>query len=107
MRRLIRKMLSVVSRGQPEKPSSPPTGTQSPAVPARDTSPAYASVAIADAVAELCLPTGDSQLDKTHSMLIDCVQYGYVKAVRDAEGRLRFGLTQVGRDRILRFYGAI
>lgn len=75
-------------------------GLEDPAFPA-----GHVPVVPADAVAELAFPTGNPDLDFIHSTLIDCVQNGYLKAVRDDCGVLRFGMTRAGQDYVNRFLG--
>lgn len=52
----------------------------------RNTTP----VSIADAVAELCQPTGDEDMDFLYATLIDLLQKGHLKPARDKWGTLRF-----------------
>lgn len=65
----------------------------------------YAPVAAADAVAELAFPTMSVELDFIHETLIDCLQHGYLRAVRDNKGVLRFGITEAGREHVSKFLG--
>lgn len=64
----------------------------------------YKAVSVPDAVAELSHATGDDNLDHIHEVIIDCLQHGYLRAVQDDEGYLRFGITPAGRDRVNRFF---
>jgi hypothetical protein len=95
---LLKKLAAAVFPGTAERPS-PPTQNQSPAIPAgTDCTP----VSVPDAVAELSRPTGNSGLDHVHEMTIDCLQRGYLYAVRDPNDELRFAVTPAGKDYIKR-----
>lgn len=60
----------------------------------------FSVVSPADAIAELCFSTGDPGSDLINKILIDCVQQGYVTALRDDQGILRFMLSPVGNEGI-------
>jgi hypothetical protein len=101
MHPLIRKLLNVVSPSPPEI-SSPPTPAPSPA---QNAEPAYEPVVRADAIAELSFPSGDRDLDALHAALIDLIQGGFVNSVRGDDGQLRFGVTDLGKQKINEILG--
>lgn len=97
MLRHIRKILHAVFPGH-QVSSSPAIPRQSPALTAE---PDYIHVSVADAVSELCKPTGDITVDVLHSRLIDLIQRGFVISARDRrDGVLKFALTDTGRRRV-------
>lgn len=73
------------------------------AAPARNPSPApsaeivYVPVSRPDAIAELCLPTGEEQIDVLHTILIDLIQKNFIGAVRGPDQTLRYYATESGR----------
>jgi hypothetical protein len=69
--------------------------------------PALVGVVKADAIAELCMPTGDVQLDGIHVALIDLIQSGLIECVRDDAGNLRFGTTPAGKQRVQEILGEL
>lgn len=63
-------------------------------------------VGIADAVAELAVPTLDEDVDAVHGALIDLIQQGLVHVSRGTEdGKLRYGITQTGLSRVTELLG--
>lgn len=66
-------------------PSVPPVGTE------------YVPVTRPDAIAELCLPTGDEQMDSLHMILIDLIQKNFIGAVRFPDHTLRYYATDSGK----------
>lgn len=63
-------------------------------------------VGIADAVAELAVPTRDEDVDAIHAALIDLVQQGLVNVSRGTDdGKLRYGITKAGLSRVLGMLG--
>lgn len=99
---LLKKLADAVSHWAAAQ-SSAPTPQRSPALNART---GFTPVNIADAVAELSRPSGDDGLDHVHEMTIDCLQRGYLHAVRDPESsKLRFALTLEGKDYVKRMLG--
>lgn len=60
----------------------------------------YTPVAKADAIAELCHPTGDPMQDGTHIAVIDLIQDGLIDCVRNSEGGLRYTVTPLGKAKI-------
>lgn len=105
--RLLKKAAHAVSTALAVH-SSPPTQSRSPAraaleqsggsSPGADCTP----VSVPDAVAELSRPTGNTGLDHVHEMTIDCLQRGYLYAVRDPHNELRFLVTPAGKAYIKR-----
>lgn len=57
-------------------------------------------VGIADAVAELAVPTGIEDHDAVHEALIDLVQNGLIHVSRGQDGKLRYGITKAGLARV-------
>lgn len=92
-RRLLQRLLNVVSRyikvfGVAREP------IRSPACPAETV---WKVVDLPEAVAELCIPTGDAQLDYINVILIDLMQRGYIQAVKfNGDHCLRFMPTAAG-----------
>lgn len=66
----------------------------SPAPPAGTV---YVPVSRPDAIAELCLPTGEEQIDTLHMILIDLIQKNFIGAVRFPDQTLRYYATESGR----------
>jgi hypothetical protein len=96
--RLLKKLHDAVSTAIAVH-SSPPVRNQSLALTAgSDCTP----VSVPDAVAELSRPTGNPGMDHVHEMTIDCLQRGYLYAVRDPNDELRFAITPSGKDYIKR-----
>lgn len=67
--------------------------------------PAYEAVPIPDAIAMLAPPTGDIRTDSLNAILIDLVQGGFVKTVKDDTGQFRFEVTELGEARIRELQG--
>lgn len=68
--------------------------------------PGFQPVGIADAVAELAVPTEDEDADALHEALIDLIQQGLVHVSRGTEdGKLRYGITKVGLSRVIEMLG--
>ena len=104
--RLLKKAADAVSTALAAH-SSPPTQNPSLALTAPGISGGYypndcSPVSVPDAVAELSRPTGNMGLDHVHEMTIDCLQRGYLYAVRDPNDELRFAVTPAGKDYIKR-----
>lgn len=59
--------------------------------PARNAETVYIDVPSPDAIAILCQPTGSEQLDFIHSIIIDLIQMGLLKAVRTGNGDSAIG----------------
>jgi hypothetical protein len=98
--RLLKKLALAVSHWGAAQ-SSAPTQRQSLALPAATTS---VPVSVADAVAELSKPTGNENFDYIREMTIDCLQKGYVYAVRTPDG-FRFPLTEAGQNYVKKMLG--
>jgi hypothetical protein len=93
LRQLILKLLDLLDYEKPPAPVSVPVKV----VPGEEV---YTRVAKADAIAELCIPTGDPMQDGTHVAVIDLIQDGLVDCVRDSQGRLRYTVTPLGKAKI-------
>ena len=90
-RKLLRNAASRFLRGSPAAPDL----NQSPVSPAKTE---YVPVSKPDAISELCLPTGDEQLDNLHVILIDLLQRNFIAAVRmDEDQTLRYYATDSGK----------
>lgn len=92
----IRKLLrlhNAVSRLHPESHAAADLNP-SPASPARTE---YVPVSRPDAIAELCLPTGEEQMDALHMILIDLIQKNFIGAVRFPDQSLRYYATESGQ----------
>lgn len=51
---------------------------------------------VPEVIAELCIPSGDQRVDFVHSILIDLIQHGYIRAVRNVEKGLGYLATDEG-----------
>jgi hypothetical protein len=88
-RKLLRNATSRFLRGS----SAAPDLNQSPVSKAE-----YVPVSKPDAISELCLPSGDEQLDNLHVILIDLLQRNFIAAVRmDEDQTLRYYATDSGK----------
>lgn len=68
--------------------------------------PDFQPVGIADAVAELAIPTENEDTDALHEALIDLIQQGLVHTTRGTEdGKLRYGITKAGLRRVIEMLG--
>lgn len=93
--RKLTRLLNAASRSR-KGSSAAQELNQSPASNAGTT---YTEIGIPEAIAELCLPTGDEHLDYLHVILIDLVQKGFIQAVRVPEDtHLRYIATQAGKQ---------
>jgi hypothetical protein len=75
------------------------TGTQQP--PELEFQP----VAKPDAIAALAMPTGNLEIDGLNAALIDLLQNGFIRTVKDDAGELRFAVTDVGHAKIREILG--
>lgn len=79
----------------PSNPVSPaaPDSSQSPA------QPVYVPVSKPDAIAKLCIPTGDELMDEVHTVLIDLLQKDLIYAVcTEDDPMLRYSATSAGKQ---------
>jgi hypothetical protein len=101
LRQLILRLLDWLA---PEPEPKPPTNAEVALAKASQYigpgEEVYTRVAKADAIAELCIPTGDPMQDGTHVAVIDLIQDGLVDCVRDSQGRLRYTVTPLGKAKI-------
>ena len=83
-----------------ESPSGVSGAAPTPnASPAPNVNKAYIPVSKPDAIAQLCFPTGDEQLDYLHVILIDLVQKDLIGVVRtENDPTLRYFATQTGKE---------
>jgi len=93
--RKLTRLLSAAFQYRKASPVAPELNQS----PASNAGPAYTEIGKAEAIAELCLPTGDMNLDNLHVILIDLIQKGFIQAVRITEDpHLRFIATEAGKQ---------
>lgn len=103
--RKLTQLLNAAFRSRKDQ-SAVPGLNRSPASTANQT---YIPVSKADAIAELCVPTGDEQIDYIHVILIDLIQKDLIGAVRtENDNTLRYYATSTGKKFVEEhFQGAI
>lgn len=91
--RTLTRLRNAASRLRPGSHAAPELNP-SPAPPAGTS---YVPVSRPDAIAELCLPTGEEQMDTLHMILIDLIQKNFIGAVRFPDQTLRYYATESGQ----------
>lgn len=89
----LTRLRNAVSRLHPGS-SAAAESNLSPASPAET---GYVPVSRPEAIAELCLPTGEEEIDNLHMILIDLIQKNLIGAVRFPDQSLRYYATESGR----------
>lgn len=93
--RKLTQLLNAVSRSRKDQFAAPELNPS----PVSTANLTYIPVSKPDVIAQLCIPTGDEQIDHIHVILIDLVQKDLIGAVRikDGDNTLRYYATQAGK----------